>query len=174
MNSLELPDDARLLAPLMDLGVECEGLWQPDELAAILQHQLAAPVEFPRDVWREQTALPIQAMCSAADPPIASFGDLFAHPRPPRELLQMTKDYAKVCRARGAGPIPAEIATMLYLVSIAVAFTTRGERISGLESQGLSHALTWAVAQTWIDAPLRRLLTTARIALGSPEGAADA
>ena len=53
---------------------------------------------------------------------LKSFGDLLHHPNPPLELLRLTKDFAKACRLSRSGPLPREIATLLYFASIIVAW----------------------------------------------------
>lgn len=166
MNPSEIPDDVAVLARLMDVAMEDETLWRPDELAAVLRHQLAAPLEFPPDPLDGRPEDWVQAACAAATPAIRCFGDLFAHPRPPLELLRKTKDYAKVCRTRGDGAVPAEIATLLYVLSIVTARSAHGERISELNDQSLGHVAAWAVGQPWVDETTRDLLRRAPAVFG--------
>ncbi len=174
MEPVDLHDaEASQLAQFMDLG-DSDGLWSPGELAAIFRHQLASSVEFPFVVLGDPSTKPVQDICSAADPEIKTFGDLFDHPQPPMELLRMTKDYAKQCRARGESPIPAEVATMLYVLSIVVARTSREQRITDLNDQSLCRLAAWAAEQPWIDEPIRRLLIAAQQVFDSGEPASDA
>ncbi len=174
MEPVNLHDaEASQLAQFMDLG-DHDGLWSPGELAAIFRHQLASTVEFPFVALSDPSAKSVQEICLAADPQIKTFGDLFEHPQPPLELLRMTKDYAKQCRARGESPIPAEVATMLYVLSILVARTRRGQGISDLNDQSLHRLAAWAAEQSWIAGPIRRLLDAAQQVFDSGEPASDA
>lgn len=172
MNDSEIPDDATVLALLLDLGTTDGDLWRPDELAAVYRHQLAAPIEFFEADPGMRPAAEIASLCQSVTPPIVTFGDLLAHPQPPLELLRMAKDYAKVCRARTVGPIPAEIATILYVLSIVVARIARGERISELNDQSLRQLIAWASEQAWIDVGTRDLLRRAQSVL-RPESLSD-
>ena len=116
---------AGTLADLMNLEAG-ESPWNPDELAAILRHQLAAPVEFDLTYLEKKRPVSLDTLHSLQGPAIASFHDLFHHPRPPIELLRSTKEFAKSSRIRPEAPLPEEIATLLYLLSIATAMTRLG------------------------------------------------
>lgn len=175
MEPVDLEDaEARRLAPFMEFGSDNDSLWNSDELAGIFRHQLASRIHFPFVDLGDQSAESIRAICSAADPEIETFGDLFMHPKPPLDLLRITKDYGKACRAKGESPIPAEVATMLYVLSILVARTTRGQRITELNDRELRRIADWAVGQSWIGEPIRRLLDAAQQVFGTEEPASDA
>ena len=145
------------LADLMNLEAD-DSLWNADELAAVLRHQLAAPVEFDLTYLEPKRSRSLDTLDSLQGPEIASFRDLFHHPRPPIELLRSTKDFAKSSRSRPQAPLPEEIATLLYLLSITTAITRLGSRITKLDDQGLRHALEWALEQPWVDAETQKLL----------------
>ena len=156
------------LADLMDSGGGERELWLSDELAAILQHQLAADLRFDFAGFDEALGRDVEGLVQSASPPaIRSFRDLFEHPSPPVELLELTRQFAKACRARGDCPIPSEIATVLYLASIAAALVRHGCRITLLEDEALRHALQWSLDQKWMDRPTLRLLQQAHQALTS-------
>ena len=161
------------LARMMDLGEDDRGLWEPEELRAIFEHQLAAPVELDFGYLGREAAGRLEALASGASPPIRSFRGLLHHPRPPVELLKMAKEFAKECRSRPECRLPDEVATMLYVLSIVVAMTS-GHRITKLDRQGLRHVLDWALDQAWIDEPTRRLLREGSRAIGRMEPESDA
>jgi len=145
------------LADLMNLEAH-DSPWDSDELAAVLQHQLAAPVEFDLTYLEKKRPRSLDTLHSVQGPPITSFRDLFHHPHPPIELLRSTKEFAKASRSRPEAPLPEEIATLLYLLSIVAAMTRLGRRITKLDDQGLRHALQWALDQPWVDHQTRKLL----------------
>jgi hypothetical protein len=149
--------DAFWLAELLRVD-DAGPLWGPDELAAIFEHQLSAPVDFDLSVMGGEPPTDLAAQLARQDPPIASFRDLFGHPHPPVDVLERTKQFAKQCRRRPAGPLPAEIATVLYLLSIVVAMTRGERRISKLDDEALRASLDWALEQPWLDAATRDLL----------------
>ena len=99
---------------------------------------------------------------------LKSFQDLFQHPQPPVELLQLVKDFAKICRAHPQGLLPHEVATVLYYLSIAAGIVRLQQRISTLPDERLQRGFDWAMAQGWVDAPARELLTQAKKNLRSP------
>jgi len=145
------------LAEIMDLGAGDE-LWKPEELAAILRHQLSAPVEFDLSFLDIGPARTLDTLHSLQGPPIASFRDLLHHPCPPIELLELTKEFSKVYGNRPEAPLPEQIAALLYVLSIVVALTRCRRRITKLDDQGLRRRLEWALAQFWVDDPTRELL----------------
>ena len=159
---------ARALTPMMDLeGGEEPGLWQPEELGAILRHQMAAPLEFDFSYLGAERPASLDALAGTDGPPVRTFGDLLCHPRPPIELLESTKEFAKRCRSRPDAPLPDEIATILYILSIVAALTRCARRITKLDAAGLRYSLDWALAQPWLDPATRDLLREGYQALQS-------
>jgi hypothetical protein len=154
--------DDNSLARLMDLGRRKDALWSPQELGAILRHQLAAPLEFDLGAEGDAALADRIADYAGIQPPIRTFGELLFHPHPPIELLELVKEYAKSCRAGDDGVLPDEIATVLYALGIAAAMTKCDRRITRLDDQALEHLIDWVSEQTWLDAASRQLLDSAR------------
>lgn len=162
------------LAGLMNSRSDYDETWSASDLAAILEHQLAADVQFDLERFDEAVGLDLPEMLrSAAAPLIRSFRDLFEHPQPPIELLDLTRRFAKACRSRGDSPLPAEIATILYLSSIAVAMIKRNHRLTSLADEALVNGLNWAVEQSWLDESTRQLLRQGREVLESHGSESD-
>ncbi|NUQ66209.1 MAG: hypothetical protein HUU20_27420 [Pirellulales bacterium] len=156
---------AETLAKMMELAVGEQELWESAELAAILEHQLAAPLEI--DLGSIDPAWPVRlASPASSGPPLGTFRDLFHHPEPPLELLDLTKRFAKRCRTDADCPLPGEIATVLYFLAIGVARCRAGQRISGLDDDSLRHAMQWSIAQPWVDDDTRQLFRESLSALG--------
>ncbi len=150
------------LTHMMDLGFEDSELWEPAELGAILEHQLAAPVLEELAHLDKKRADRLEM---AVDPPSKRFADLLHHPRPPVEVLNLTKQFAKACRKCADGPLPEEIATILYFLSIAAAITKCGRRITRMDDQSLRHSLDWTLKLAWLDSSSRGLLRKGREAV---------
>ncbi len=149
------------LAKMFELGGEPQALWDPAELGTILKHQLAAPLEFDvlglgGDQLRE-----LRARCSAPAE-IRSFGDLLHHPRPPVELLELTKQFAKAGYGHSERPLPDEVAAVLYVASIVAALMRCGKRITRLGDEGIRFGVERALRQPWLDPSIRELLETGR------------
>lgn len=160
------------LAHLIDFGRE-EALWTARDLEAILQHQLDAKIDFDLTRFGESRVQDLQQQLDSVEgPPIRSFRDLLEHPAPPIELLDAARRFAKSCRSRDEGPLPDEIATVLYFASAVAAMIKCGGRISRLDDDGLRYALDWALEQSWLDDSIRGLLSQGRQTLEptGPEG----
>src|SRR4051812_22758792 len=76
----------------------------PDELKAVLVHQLNTPMSVDLGADIEATG---------------AFGELLTGAdSPPMDLLQRTKAFAKFSKSRSDGPLPAEVASVLYFATI--------------------------------------------------------
>lgn len=159
--------DPQSLTHMMNLDAGDEKLWAPEELGAILEHQLSAPLECDLGRLDSRLARRLEEVNSACDPPVRSFGDLLHHASPPLELLELTKQFAKACRNDPQGPLPDEVATVLYFLSIVVAMAKCGRRITKMDDRSLEFSLSWAFRQPWLDESTRRILREGLDALGS-------
>ena len=152
---------AQKLASLLATGEERTKLWRADELAAIFRHQMASPVLVDLGTFDPQTATRIRLQSEAQGLLLKSFADLFHHPSPPIELLELIKDFAKANLDHPGSGLPDEIATTLYYASIATALVRLNTRISQLPDADLQSGLRWAMEQAWLDTLTRKLLLQA-------------
>ena len=147
------------LAQLLAMTSHESAGWRADELGAILRHQLSVPVEFE---------LPCSAGPGDGVPPgtmpagvraifTTTFADLLRHRDPPLAMLRRVKDFAKACREDPRGPLPREVAMVLYLASILAALTRHGAAITKLGFDELRKATEWGLAQPWLDDATRSL-----------------
>ena len=150
--------DCKQLASLFDMTPEAERIWRDDELGAILRHQLSAPLQVDLINLERGLAVKVRNLAESQGLTLKSFGDLLAHPHPPVELLKITKDFAKACRLSPHGPLPREIASVLYFASIAAALVRCRRRITSLTNEALADGLRWVLARPWLDAPIRTLV----------------
>ncbi|HZK79959.1 MAG TPA: hypothetical protein VFC46_02810 [Humisphaera sp.] len=159
----ELPSDQKTgWASLFDLD-DAERLtnraWREQELGAVMRHQLASPVQFDLQAMAGPAAGRLQALCAAEGLLVKSFNDLLFHPHPPVELLEMTKRFAKASHGHPDAIMPRDVALLLYYSSILVARMRGGKRITGLVDSELAEGVRWALERTWIDEPMRRMLS---------------
>jgi len=152
-----LDSDPHALAALLDAGSDDDRIWNPAELEAILKHQLSAPIEVDLVSLERHLAARLRLAASSQGLLLRSFGDLLHHPHPPLELLKLTKDFAKACRLSRGGPLPREIATVLYFASIVAALVRCRRRITRLDDANTRQGVEQCLAQSWLDAPTRRL-----------------
>jgi hypothetical protein len=155
------------LANLMALGDQTARVWRPEELGAVFRHQMAAPVSVDLGSLDPGVSGKLKTLTDASGLLLKSFRDLFQHPAPPPELLCLVKEFAKLNRDQPDSLLPADVASVLYYLSIAAALTRWGERISALSDDGLLRGFAWAMSQNWIDEPARELLRSASALLPS-------
>jgi len=152
---------AKKLAALLGAGEEGLRLWQPEELAAIFRHQLAAPIQLDLGAFDAASAERLQREGAQRGLLLKSFADLFQHPSPPVDLLILIKDFAKANRDHPGSALPPEIAAVLYYASIAAALVRLNRRISSLSDVDLRRGLQLTLQPGWLDLPTRELLARA-------------
>jgi hypothetical protein len=151
----------KALAALLSAREERGRLWRPDELAAVFRHQMSAPVVVDLGGFDTPTAVRLKALSDAQGLLLKSFGELFHHPSPPVELLELTKDFAKLNLDHPDSTLPSEIAAALYYTSIATALVRLDTRITQLKDADLRRGLQWTREQPWADSETRELASRA-------------
>lgn len=125
--------------------------WQPEELAAVLRHQLAAPLTME---------LPEVAPSLATDfsTPLKTVGDLLQHPKPPLDGLVALKNFAKANALHPDCALPQEISSVLYFAAMCCALLRHGQRISALDDQAIRMNVEALLDSHWLDEKTRVLL----------------
>lgn len=155
------------LANVMGLRDDTHRLWTAEELSAIFEHQMRAPVSVDLGAMEPHLAAKLRMLADATGLLLKSFADLFQHPQPPIELLKLVKDFAKLNRDRTESLLPNEVATALYYLSIAAGLVRLGHRITALPNTELRRGFAWMLAQPWISGPQRELVEEAQRKLSS-------
>ena len=135
--------------------------WPSSDLTEMLRHQLATSLIDELQSLEGIDPQHLRSMIDAVTPTIRSFEDLFAHPRPPVELLQYVKEFAKACRDDPACLLPVEISSTLYYACLAVSELRCHERLTSMSSQDVKKGLDWTLKQDWMHPGLRRLFQQA-------------
>jgi len=159
------------LAALLEASGEQARLWRPEELGAIFRHQMAAPVLVDLGGYDPGTAARLKTLSEAQSLLLKSFSDLFHHPAPPLELLELTKDFAKANMDHAQSSIPNEVAAALYYTSIAAALVRLDARITRLPPADLRRGLLWTREQVWLDPDTKQLPLQAADKIAPPGGA---
>jgi hypothetical protein len=162
---------AKELAELMAGGWEDARLWRPEELAAIFRHQMSAPMLVDLGSFDAATATRLKSLSDAQGLLLKSFADLFHHPAPPLELLQLVKNFAKANVDHPDSGLPGEVASALYYSSIAAALVHLNRRISQLPDADLFRGFRWLENQPWLDEKTKGLLVLAKKKLSGGEEA---
>ena len=131
------------LASMLEVDCADGQTWREQELAAVLRHQMGAPLRVDLGTRDDETA--------------ATFHDLLHHPAPPIELLVLANDFAKACRTGPRSALPKEVAAVIYFAAIAVARHKCGTLITQLSPEELRAGVEWVLAQPWVDRATRAL-----------------
>jgi hypothetical protein len=127
--------------------------WTAEELREVLSHQLRAALVYDlgsAGMLRDAEALGQQG--------VRTFGDLMRHASPPVDLLRLAKDYFKSSLVSEDGPLPPDVARLLYYGAIGVAGLRHDQSISSLTKEELTRGLKWAAARDWADEQTRAVL----------------
>jgi hypothetical protein len=148
--------DPASLARMLELDESAWAKEAPEpEMAAMLAHQLAAPISADLKLSAEQIREATQ---------FGTIGDLLDHAAPPVWLLEETKQFAKRNRAHG-DPSVRQISTVLYYDAIAAALLRCKSRITDLTDDQLREGFTWAKQQSWLDTKSRQRIEAAAASL---------
>jgi hypothetical protein len=98
---------------------------------------------------------------------LKSYSDLFRHSLPPLDLLVIVKEYAKAASVTSDGPLPPEVARVLYFTCLAAAWVRHRACISSLTAAELRAGFDWVLDRPWAD-PIIKDLCTQAIAAGMP------
>lgn len=131
------------------------GAWSSDDLRVILRHQLATRLE--SDLGDLSAELDEQSPAARS----MTFAGLLDQPHPSLGLLRRAKLFAKACKLDADGPLPEEVATVLYFALIAAALLRCNERISRLDDVALAAAMHWVLAKDWVDESIHALMRQA-------------
>jgi hypothetical protein len=154
------------LAELFEICTTKKVAWGEEDLGDIFRHQLDAPLL--RELELSGSALRSLDLDKAASKgtPIRTFDDLLHSSCPPLGLLRHVKDFAKDAQHRLSDALPAPVTDALYVLTLAVALTRRGDRISAMDDSDLRRGFEWVSGQSWIEASLRQIAEEAIALLG--------
>ena len=163
----------RRLAELLDPTAGAADLCEAGDLADVHLHQLSAPLAAELSAHDPDIAARLRAWREAAGEPLETFGDVLRARRPPLALLEAIKEHAKISQARPGSGLPVEVATVLYMTSIALALDRYGERITALDDDALEAGLRWTSSLSWLDPSTRELVERALALLPGPGGSSS-
>jgi hypothetical protein len=135
------------LAQALSIDPSAPEMLSADELGATLRHLLETPISI--DLGAEPAA-------DVGDS--VTFGQLLSEAQPQPELLQRAQRFAKACKSHPEGPLPPEVATVLYFAMIVKALLALGQRTSSLNDAELLAGVRWTLERAWIPTALRNLL----------------
>lgn len=147
------------LSDLIAFDADGRAVWPAAQLKSALREQLLSGLN---NLVADRNLF--DAISASTTPPLTNYLDLLRHPRPPLDLLIITKDHAKLAHRDPRSALPPDVALLLYYGSIAAALLRHGRRISRLTDDELRGGFNWAVRQSWVDDETRSLfLKTLRL-----------
>src|SRR5687768_5247913 len=96
----------RALSTLLEFREVRRHRWFPDELDAMLRHQLDAPLHLGLGTFSGEAAHLLRRGDATALDPMLTLRQLLCDRNPPLELLRLVKRFAKSCRSDPDHPLP--------------------------------------------------------------------
>jgi len=142
------------------------GVWSKSDFASLWAHQLSTPL------WSELASQEVSSQSALGDASEEhlTFGTALLVAKAPLSLLLSVKQYAQSHREGGTAALPAEIALMLYYLSLATAWAIHRERITSMDGDSLQEGWRWALRQEWVDQATRRRFESALLDLTAKSG----
>jgi hypothetical protein len=137
------------LAQALSITPDAPEKLSDEELGAVLRHLLESPLSI--DLMAGQHG-------SANIGDSVSFGQLLADDRPSADLLQRVQRFAKACKTNADGPLPQEVASVLYFAAIIKSMVALNQRTSALGDTALVTGVRWSLERSWLTTSLRKLL----------------
>ena len=150
------------LARIFSLDDADTDLWGPEEMEAMWQHQLSAPIDVDLDSLVSVSATQLRKSPALESFRGKSFAELLAHPNPPIEALKLTKEFAKQTLKDSDESQLKEVASALYYASYAAGLARCGQLIGSMSHAELLPGFNWALKQPWLDPATKELVSEAR------------
>lgn len=141
---------AARIGPLLNLRINRDTLWHPDDYGGLLDHLLSAPLSQAMWTLESQDLQSIERALITHSPPIISLSQLLAASDPPFSALIWLKNVAKSERINACSLLPEPVAIALYFACISTSIVTRVGPISRLEPLKLREGIGWLINQPWI------------------------
>ena len=151
----------RALSHFVTTGLDSESVWHLDDLAAMLTHQLALPLDQELAQLSGISSDDVRSLATHAKPPIHTFGDLLIHPSPSYDLLDQVKRYTKLVRSKAQDPMLQQVVSLVYYAAIAAAWLRHGRRLTSLDGSIVHEGLQWSLERPWLDPSLAPLFRDA-------------
>jgi DNA-directed RNA polymerase specialized sigma24 family protein len=140
-------------------------LWNADDLGPILRHQLDMPLQVllsgDPSAWAK-----LSELRHKVEPPIKNVRELIRHARPPLELLRAVKHWSKRHIASQDQTLPGEVALVLYLTTIAVAWRRHGKLITSTKQAQVKNRLATILNHAWLADDVREEISKALELMG--------
>lgn len=154
---------SRTAADMIELSDHRQPDWLPEELAAILRHQLNAPLHVDLAALAPEVLRELSAHGATDEQLNQRFGELLISPAPPIELLQAVRRMVKRIDSNDSGVgVPREIGWVVYLAAVLAARLRLNQKIGNADDAALRGWIEWALEQPWLDPSLRPLLIDGR------------
>jgi hypothetical protein len=130
----------------------------------MLRHQLDAPLEFDLsslELKGREARDRDKTLTGTTNIQIQTFRDLLFHQQPPLEALKLAKEFFKWRTQSCEKESPVwKVAYLFYLLCL-LASGERAAQLTSLGSKDQLKGAKWALAQTWVDQPTKRLILSA-------------
>ena len=158
MNSLDVQHSRAILTDLMNPRSGQVGVWTPEDLAGVLEHQLRTSLEVEVDDLARSADLPteeVRSLLRASG--FATFGDVLRRGTPDDGVLAMVKAYAKRAMASDDG-LPRPVAHFIYVSTLLRARVEGDASFTALNDAAVDSEARRCLTLHWLPDEARALL----------------
>lgn len=163
--------DAAMVTRLLDPRLSTDGLWEPDDLGSIWEHQLDACIWHDLALLGAASALLAEQVCRLHAPPVVRFRDLLEHPAPRQDLLGLVRQFADAALHAPVPHLPRAIAVLLHNIAVLRAEQAHGVWITDLRRDDVRGTVQWLLGETWLGEASRAVLREGQIRLAAERDA---
>jgi hypothetical protein len=149
-------DSRSILRSLLDSKEAIDVPWQAEDLPAILEHQLSAPLVGELEAIAPDKSTDL--VRDAGKLSIHCLADVLAHPKPPVEILKCFKQWAKAEMEATNSGLPEPILKAIYTAVVMKGLVTGNRNFTTLPHNELQKSSRWCLAQSWLNPALARTL----------------
>ena len=150
-----------ILRALMDPSRPDPVPWSSHELRAILEHQLASPLDSEAERLAQISGLTVKMVAALLrNTSCVSFGELLMLSPPHLRALKLVKEFFKASLAKD-GDLPRDVARCLYVVAILQGQRAGIGQISSLDETSLEREARRCLTFGWLPQEARQLIQRA-------------
>lgn len=135
--------------------------WREDELNAVWESQLAAPLSTCAQDLGPIEAMRCETLRAQQRPRVVSVRDLLHQERPNAELLRLLASWTERLLHDPGDLLPREVALGLFNAIVVVARARCGVNLVALDDEGFKQRCEWVVSRPWLDPITRGIIARA-------------
>jgi hypothetical protein len=147
-----------ILSAIMDVSQPAMIPWSPNDLRAILEHQLATPLAMEIDRLTQCSGCNREEVSQLIeDSKCRTFGEFLAIANPSRKMLAVIKDFAKSAMS-DSEILPRDVARIIYVSVILRGRQIKGRALTTLDADSIEREARRCLSYGWLPESTRDII----------------